>query len=225
MDRISEEYWTTQRIDLSDWFQRNAPSLGELYKAALMMIYDGNFPGRTRFIAHAVREIRNRLPDVICGVKRGRVEYVNRLDELWRQWIKSGLNLDDPDSQPTTSARQVPEKYVSVPFPLFRKVSDLVREHVEKRETQRQKAARLFEAISPGDQDLLDYLRPVIFQWLEVTDWFVGKAHDSGVQDNVTDEKELNERFELFEMSLGTLLRGFFKTIEGLDEVLEDANC
>lgn len=224
MDSISEDYWTSQRIELRDWFRRNAASLGELYEASLIMIYDGNFPGRTRFIAHAVREIRNRLPDVICVAKRGKVEYVNRLDELWHQWTKSGFTLNGSETQSITSNQRMPETNVSVPLPLFRKISDLVREHVEKRETQKEKAARLFEAISPEDQSSRDNLRPVILQWIEVTEWFVGKAHDSGTQDNVIDEKELSERFELFEASLGALLRGFFKTIEGLDEILEDAN-
>lgn len=119
----------------------------------------------------------------------------------------------------------MPETHVPVPLPLFRKISDLVKEHVEKRETQKERAARLFEAISTENQSSRDNLRPVILQWIDVTNWFVGKAHDSGAQDRDINEEEINKRFELFEATLGTLLRGFFKTIEGLDEILEDANA
>jgi hypothetical protein len=94
MTGSSEINWTSSRKGLHEWFCRNAPPLGELYYASLIMIYDGNFPGRKRLIAHAVREIKNRLPDVICGVVGGRIEYVNRLDELCEQWTKFGFVLD-----------------------------------------------------------------------------------------------------------------------------------
>jgi hypothetical protein len=59
---------------------------------------------------------------------------------------------------------------------------------------------------------------------LDVTGWFMGKAHDNGSQDKDVAPEELSRRFELFEATLGALARGFFKTIEGLDEILEDAN-
>ncbi len=225
MTGSSEDYWTSARIELREWFHRNAPSLGELYEASLIMIYDGNFPGRTRLIAHAVREIRNRLPDIICGVERGRMEYINRLDELRRHWTRHGFNLNGSQAHSISSEEQIPESHISVPIPLFRRITDLIREHVEKRETQKEKAFRLFEAISQDSASSRESLTPVIFQWIEVTDWFVGKAHDSGAQDDVTDENELRERFELFETNLGTLLRGFFSTIEGLDEILEETNA
>lgn len=225
MTGIYEDYWTNPRIELQDWFRRNAPSLGELYEASLIMIYDDNFPGRTRFIAHAVREIRNRLPDVICGAERGRMEYTNRLDELFRQWTRHGFTLNNTETQSITRSQQMPETHVPFPLPLFRKISDLVREHVEKRETQKERATRLFEAISTENQSSRDNLRPVILQWIEVTNWFVGKAHDSGAQDSDMNEEEIKERFELFENTLGALLRGFFNTIEGLDEILENANA
>jgi hypothetical protein len=63
-----------------------------------------------------------------------------------------------------------------------------------------------------------------VHQWLDVTEWFVKRVHDSGTQDISIDEGEFVHRFELFETTLGALVRAFFKTVEGLDEVLEDAN-
>ena len=188
------------------------------------MLYDHRFPGRTRFIAHSVREIRNRLPDVIAGTQSSRMDYVNLLDNLVTLWRRHGFNLDGTQHQSVGSGQQLPTSSVSIPLPLYRKISTLLRDHSEKREKSIDKAARLFEAITPENQGLRSSLRPIILQWFEVTNWFMEKAHDSGVQDSETDEEELRRRFELFELALGALVRGFFKTIEGLDEILEDAN-
>ena len=32
MERQIDNYWTKKRIELCKWFEKNAPSLGELYK-------------------------------------------------------------------------------------------------------------------------------------------------------------------------------------------------
>jgi hypothetical protein len=52
----------------------------------------------------------------------------------------------------------------------------------------------------------------------------VKRVHDSGAQDISIDEADFVYRFELFEMTLGALVRAFFRTVDGLDEILEDAN-
>jgi hypothetical protein len=61
--------WTDERTALRDWLIRNAPSLAELHEAAVLMLYAHNplLPGRSRLVAHAVREVRNRLPDAVAG--------------------------------------------------------------------------------------------------------------------------------------------------------------
>ena len=102
-----ENYWTEQRRDLLSWLQRNAPSLGELYEGSLIMIHNHDFPGKTRLIAHAVREIKNRLPDAIAGPKTAtRLQYKNRLDDIVGDWQKSGLSLDEPIHLPPLMLQQ-----------------------------------------------------------------------------------------------------------------------
>jgi hypothetical protein len=69
---LSQAYWTHARLELQAWLQRNAASLAELYGGAARLVYDTPLPGRVRFVCHAVREIRNRLPDVLSGATLGR---------------------------------------------------------------------------------------------------------------------------------------------------------
>lgn len=217
-------YWTKQRIELKAWFQRNASSLGELYEGALIILHTNNFPGRTRFLAHAVREIMNRLPDVIAGAKSSRMDYVNLLDSIVPHWNETGFSGDGSALKNITHDEQLESTDVLIPRRLFRKLSGLIRNHVQGREKRFDKVTRLYEAIGPENQRLGDSLRPIVIQWIKETEWFVGKAHDSGLQDKTVSEEELCKHFDVFEQSLGAIIQGFFKTTEGLDEILEEAN-
>ena len=57
--------WTRNRRELLEWLGRNAPLLAELYEGAVSLLYGSRIPGFSRFVSHAVRELRNRLPKVI----------------------------------------------------------------------------------------------------------------------------------------------------------------
>jgi hypothetical protein len=220
-----EDYWTEPRLELRAWFNRNAPSLGELYEGSLRMLFMYDFPGRTRFIAHAVREIRNRLPDVIAGTNsKETVQYKNRLDVIVKDWEKAGFSLEGTIPMEVTMGHKTLSNDVPMPRKLWEKIAILIKDHIKARERPEEAASRLFEGIVPENQALRDTLRPVIHQWLNVTDWFQKKVHDSGARDNDIDGNEFLRKFELFEIALRALVRGFFKTTEELDEILENAN-
>ena len=83
---------------------------------------------------------------------------------------------------------------------------------------------RLFEGVAPENEQFRDGLRPTVLQWLEITGWFVGRVHDSGLQDDAIDSREFQSQFERFEAILGALVRGFYTTQRELDDILEAAN-
>ncbi len=90
-----EPSWAATRMELRAWFQRNAPSLGELYEGAVRLIFDTRVPGRVRFVSHAISEIRNRLPGIVSGNRAGgRLDYTSRLDEIVKAWRRARLSLD-----------------------------------------------------------------------------------------------------------------------------------
>lgn len=226
MELGQQNYWTSMRKDLMSWFKRNAPSLGELYEGALRMIYADAFPGRVRFVAHAVREIRNRLPDVIAGPKAGEpLQYKNRVDEIADLWEKHGLPLDGSLPTKVTSGEFLPSIHdVPIPPRVYNKVATLVRDHLRTRETPREAAKRLFQAIDPRNRESEATLRPRIKHWIDCTEWFVQRVHDRGLLDDQMGADELKKRFEVFEHALAGMLWEFFKTVVELDEILEEAN-
>ena len=214
-------------MDLLAWLRRNAPSLAELYEGAVYLIFENPLPGRIRFVGHAVREIRNRLPDAISGTKTtGWFDRTSRLDSVVNLWNKAGLVADGsiPPSDFAKSSTEVPHSDIEVPREVYLAIASLLKDHEISRERPLEAATRLFEGLAPENQQLRNTLRPVILQWLQVTNWFMDRTHDSGKVDADCKEKELRKHFELFEWTLAALVQGFFTTIEGLDEILEDAN-
>ena len=65
-----------------EWLKEQDECIGELYEAAVRMVEDDSLPGRKRLICHAVREIRNRLPEKVGaeGIRK-RVDYTNEVEE------------------------------------------------------------------------------------------------------------------------------------------------
>jgi len=219
-------YWTDDRKELRSWFGRNAPSLGALYEGSLYILFSDGFPGRVRFVAHAVREIRNRLPDAIAGPKTSkRLDYVGRLDALAKKWQQAGFPIDGSQPVKVMADDALPATTdIPIPRSLYSKIALLVRDHIQTREKPSDAARRLFQAIDPNNQDAEATLRPRIQQWLECTKWFVARVHDNGSTDDQIDAQEMQRQFEIFETTLSALVRGFFKTLEELDEILEEAN-
>jgi hypothetical protein len=185
-------------------------------------------PGRVCFVSHAVREIRNRLPDAISGVKGGgRLDYPSRLDEISQLWEQSGLPVDGSPATVSMMAGD-PNVTMTTELPMDRtlssKIGRLVGDHKAARDKPDDAALRLFVAVAPENAASKDSLRPIIREWKHVTDWFYQRAHISGRVDADCDAAEFARNFEHFERILGALVRGFFSTAEGLDAILEDTN-
>ncbi len=221
--------WTPGRLELREWFQRHAASLGELYEGAVCLMFGPRLAGRVRFVTHAIREIGNRLPDVMTGRKGDAIlQYKVRLDKLSTMWAAAGLPVDGsvPESESIDADTPVPPvAHLQIDRTLFVEIAELVRDHETTRERPEEAAFRMFQAAAPHNQAAREALRPVLKQWVQILRWAVSKAHDSNrVDAECCSREELDRQFELFETTLGTLVRGYFKTVDALDEILEDAN-
>lgn len=221
-------HWTPARRELLNWLTHNAPSLAELYQGSVELMYATPLPGRIRFVSHAVREIRNRLPDAVSGVKSsGTLQYKNRVGEIARKWRKAGLKPPDPAGRHGGSAKSAASTSDHVPVPrrVFLIIHELVGDHESTHEKPAEAAIRFFEHCAPENRALRNTLRPLALRWLDITDWFEKKRHDSGMLDaELASDEEFRNKFELFEATLSALVRSFFSTIAGLDEILEDTN-
>lgn len=100
-----EPWWTPERAALVGWLSRYAPALEPLYRGALRLVAFGSFPGRVHFIAHAIREIRNRLPGALGPyVKAKKAGYEDLADAIRGRWLAEGLREDGRLRLPEESA-------------------------------------------------------------------------------------------------------------------------
>jgi hypothetical protein len=144
----NETYWNSRRRELESWLARYSPDLVDLYRGALQILFQPEFPGRLRFVSHAVREIRNRVPDLITGTKPKHVEYRNICDGILKQWTRAALPLDGtvPASVPTANASTAS---VGIPKQIYVQIARLMKEHFDGRETNKQRAKRMYQALIP----------------------------------------------------------------------------
>ncbi len=219
------KYWTEKRRELKRWLDRYPP-LAALYEGTLTVLYEDKFPAKIRFVAHGVREIINSLPDYVVGPqRRERLDYRQRLDEIYLLWKEAGLPLalSAPMIEPQEGIDIIPADE-PLPRAIVEKVTALVNEHQATSERIKDKVYRLFEAVAPENKDAKKELRPIVEHWVDLGEWFVGEAHDPRKQVEV-DEKELVRQFGLFEDSLGSLIGILFdKTLDTLDDILENTN-
>lgn len=210
---------TPIRKDLLDWLERNAPALREPYEAGLRLLALPGFPARVHLIAHLVRDIANRLPDIIEGTTSKRVDYenmLNSIEPLWRRHFH-------PRPDYSKAARPSTEASGALPSQLFKKLDKLVRVHEERRNRPGPEE-RLFRSEVLSEAETPDLLHPMEKQFEEIRDWFMQRTHLQNDVGAAVSEKELLHKFESFERVLFALKGQFFTTLRELDAVLQDAN-
>jgi hypothetical protein len=211
---------SAERAELIAWMQRNSPSLAETYRGALILL-ESRQPGHVRFIAHTVRDIRNILPRVVSGAKgAGRLDYVGQIQNIKGKWESAGLISADLSNKERPSASDS----LTVPAAAFKPLLKLFREHETTSQKKVLTARQFFVDAVPENAEHIGTLEPVIQQWLEVTEWFMKRAHDDGRCDAECPREALEHYFEMFERSLMAIVRGFYPAVKELDEILAEAN-
>lgn len=96
-DVSGESWWRPERVELFGWLKNNAPAVAPVYLGALRLAVLDSFPGRVHFVAHAIRETRNRLQyvfDTLSGPAPGYV--VGSRRRLYRDAPKFAHVWDEP---------------------------------------------------------------------------------------------------------------------------------
>jgi hypothetical protein len=215
-------YLTEKRIEIKSWFDKHAPHLGELYEGALMIISEENFPGYAVFVAHAVREIRNRLPDIILGEEHIYFKWQKELYGLMIVWESAGLLRNQITESEDLSKDSGLENTISINLEIYNKINQILNKFEENNEIYRDRVIRLFNSVSNGE-NLEQVLQPTVSHWFEITNWFREIVHLRTTYRQI-DRIELLRKFENFENTLSMLQGYIFRATKELDEILEEAN-
>src|SRR5271156_1284744 len=145
-------HWTRNRQELLDWLDKTSPSLAELYKGAVELLFGQSVPGFSRFVSHAVREIRNRLPSVVSGTdSSGRLDYTSRIDDLSAQWKKAHISIEAKPSEDGRTPSTIEASGVLLPRKVARKIEGLIADHDAARQRPQDAAIKLFEGVAPSN--------------------------------------------------------------------------
>ena len=112
---------------------------------------------------------------------------------------------------------------VTISRHLFKLLQRLIEEHRLGSVNQEEQAAELFAAIAPETAARPELLRPISREWVNLRRWFHNYAHFA-VQQKTPPEKELQSQFAGLETYIFASMRTFYEGMEGLDEILGEAN-
>jgi hypothetical protein len=184
------------------------------------MANDRQFPGRVWFMAHALRDMRNRLPDAIAGpVKHSNTQYSELAAAICDQWARDGhearrVSAAD-DGQPSVDG---PAR-IEISPALFSAVEELVVGHEAIAPRMLEDANRLFRALSGSAVP-----RYVVDSWLAATKRAERFAHLRTKPLTAEKVREFEEIFERCEQLLVAMANRSYENMDELDELLTAAN-
>lgn len=166
-----------------EWLKANAPALAPVYDGAVRMIQEPEFPGRVHFVAHAIREIMNRLPDAfITKDQKSKVGYRELVDKVKTSWVPTKLGDDQ----------------IIISTECSNNIETLFEAHRVPNESNRSRAEQLFQIIidniQPAYTDMIDL-------WMLTRRGGEEKTHVSSPK-NPTPEGSIVEHFNNLEKIL-----------------------
>jgi hypothetical protein len=218
---IDDPCWTPKRRALLDWFERAAPALAPVYAGAVTMVNDETFPGRVVFVWHAIREIRNRLPDALAGEGEGsRIEYGDLVQEIHRCCVADGWSEDGtvPMVGGNTPPAEGPAR-VSISPDLTVAVGSAVAGYAAIATRNQINAERLFAATAGSDAPPY-----AVRVWKKSGHRAHKLAHVGRQPVAAHDEGSLIDEFGAFEAILHSFANRSFENMDALDEILAAAN-
>jgi len=218
---LDEPHWTAKRRKLLAWLERKAPELAAVYAGAVRMAADTSFPGRVRFVWHAIREIRNRLPDTLAGeVSSAMVQWGDVAGEVWRCWTEDGWPEDGQLSLTETAEPSAagPERY-EISRALLLAVANVASAHAGILNRNEENARRFFEAVAGSGVP-----RYVVRAWVQGVGRAHGLAHVSNKPLDPAYEESLESDLAAFEVALFAIVNRSYENMDQLDELLVSAN-
>ena len=209
--------WTPMRSELRAWFRMHAKSLAPAYEGAVELLATPLFPGRVRFIAHAVRDIANILVFALEPQCKGqRVQYEDHLDKIQQQWRSPDGVCQHEGPSPLVDN-------VTIPLELARLINDLVLRHRERR-SRPSAHDLLFRYLVKGSLSPPASIDRLVTEFGKTAKWFMARAHFTAVPPSPVDEQDLQGKFQAFEGAIFGMVGTYFAGAGAIDEILKRAN-
>ena len=223
-DRGGESWWTPEQAALVGWLNRYAPSVEPFYRGALVLAALDSLPGRVHFIAHAIREIGNRLPTALGPkVKKKTAGYEDLTKTIRDRWLAEGLPADGrppPRLEGSVPSASGPRR-LEVSVGLLASVGKLIAKHNQAEANRQVRERAKFGALS----DLGSNPSYVIKNWGRWADEAVKLTH-ARREEPLPAEKDAEwvAKFYAFEQELMSIARPSYENLDALDRLLGEAH-
>lgn len=221
----SASWWTEERARLHDWLQKTAPELATVYVGGLSVLMDEELPGRAHFAAHAMREIANRLRDVLTGTDAKRPQYADLVEHVRQKWVDADLPIGNwrALSERASPSASGPVTY-RVSEQLLSAVAKLVDKHAGAPPTNKERLRRLFLEVGGQDQPPTEVVDGWVESWSNVTERGARLAHVGKEPLGPDAEAEVGALFLAFERSVMAIANRSYENLDALDRLLASAN-
>jgi len=209
---------------IAQWLSNRSPSLNDAYLAALQCLADPKIPGRAQMICHAGRDLCTGLQDLRSVTKKhaNTTPILKEVDSVWQTEGLDAVGIAE-SANPAQVDEQMASPEVPIPRYLFALLQRLIEEHRRGAVYQTEQAAQMFKATDPAIANRQEVVQPLVTEWKSLRGWFNHYAH-FGVQQSIPEEKVLQQQFAALENFILGVIRTFYEGMEGLDEILGEAN-
>ena len=213
-----------KRVVLSDKQQRvyewlnddlSLPVFAAAYKGATILLNQKS-DGYISFVAHTGRDLMNFLASSVAGIKSGRVQYPELVDEFQDEW----------QNEWRFSAELLPEGTAGghlIPFEICQNVSKLIDEHKSGRKRSNEADGLFFSTF-------LDYFdkekvpQNFITEWKCTKKWFLSHAHLRSKPFKLETIEDLEKHFRCLDSYLYIASTSQYDRLKELNEILDATN-
>jgi len=191
------------------------PVFAEAYKGAVILLRQKP-TGYISFVAHAGRDLMNRLASTVTGIKSERVQYQQHVDKLQSVWRDEWRFSDELSPEVTEKGHLIPIKVCQI-------ISDLIEEHNSGRMRSSEADGLFFSTfLDYSDKDKIP--GNFLSEWKAAKNWFLSHAHlrEKSFQPETYDD--LVKHFKCLDGYLYIAASSQYERLKVLNEILETTN-
>ncbi len=194
--------------------------IAELYEAAIDLLGDSGRPARMLLLGHCMREIGNRLPNILNPELPDSSKQNLAVEQLAKAWRAAGLGVQIVGSEESTQAPDV-----SVPRGVAAAIESVVAEHEVGQRANYAKGSFLVQGMVPPDlAGAATHPDPSVQAFLRSKGFFMGHTH-AGEEDRPPPcEEEIHDRVRHFEDVLDARLGDWWAVQADVRDLVTRAN-
>jgi hypothetical protein len=182
---------------------------------ALQFLIDQKPAGYVSFVAHAGRDLMNRLASTVADIKSERVQYHQHIDKLQDDW-------QDEWRSSNYLSPEVTEGHL-IPINVCQRISTLIDEHKSGRMRSSEADGLFFSTfLDYADRDKIP--GNFLSEWKAAKEWFLGHVHLRGKPFEEQTENDLVKYFNCLDGYLYIAASSQYDRLKDLNEILDATN-